>query len=92
MIVDGQLLRFRVANHRSLRDEQELSFIADGDGDARLVHPDGLDEAVLPVCAIYGANASGKTNVIDALAFGPTRDEVAIAGSMRTLPRPSSPR
>ncbi|MBK7535701.1 MAG: ATP-binding protein [Myxococcales bacterium] len=69
MIADGQLLRFRVANHRSLRDEQELSFIADGDGDARLVHPDGLDEAVLPVCAIYGANASGKTNVIDALAF-----------------------
>lgn len=67
--MDGQLLRLRVANHRSLRDEQELSFIADGDGDPRLLHPDGLTEAVLPVCAIYGANASGKTNVIDALSF-----------------------
>lgn len=28
------LLRFRVANVRSLRDEQELSFVAPGDGQA----------------------------------------------------------
>ena len=69
--MDGQLLRFRVANFRSLRDEQELSFIASSSDkdDPRLLHPDGLEEAVVPVCAMYGANASGKSNVIKALGF-----------------------
>lgn len=68
---DGQLLRFRVSNYRSLRDEQELSFMAStaGKDDPRLLHPDGLDEAVVPVCAMYGANASGKSNVLKALGF-----------------------
>ena len=32
-------------------------------------HPPGTDEGVLPVAAIYGANASGKTNVILAIRF-----------------------
>lgn len=32
-------------------------------------HPSGCDEGVLPVAAIYGANASGKTNVILAIRF-----------------------
>jgi hypothetical protein len=32
-------------------------------------HPSGVDEGALPVAAIYGANASGKTNVILALQF-----------------------
>lgn len=68
--MDGQLLQFRVANHRSLRDEQELSFIADRAlDDPRLLHPAGVDEAVLPVCTLYGANASGKSNVLDALGY-----------------------
>ncbi len=69
--MDGQLLRFRTANHLSLRDEQELSFIAsDRDlEDPRLIRAEGLQEPLLPVCAIYGANASGKTNVLDALWF-----------------------
>jgi uncharacterized protein len=69
--MEGQLLRFRVTNHRSLRDEQELSFVASASGkdDPRLLRPEGLDEAVLPVCAMYGANASGKSNVIHALGF-----------------------
>ncbi len=69
--MDGQLLRFRVANFRSLRDEQELSFIASSSDkdDPRLLHPDGLEEALVPVCAMYGANASGKSNVIKALGF-----------------------
>ncbi|MEZ4361323.1 MAG: ATP-binding protein [Kofleriaceae bacterium] len=69
--MDGQLLSFRVVNHRSLRDEQELSFIASATAkdDARLLHPAGIDEAVVPVCAMYGANASGKSNLMHALAF-----------------------
>ena len=32
-------------------------------------HPSGTEEGVLPVAAIYGANASGKTNVILAMQF-----------------------
>lgn len=67
--MDGQLLRFRVKNHRSLRDEQELSFIASGQDGTGLIHPTGLEEAVVPVAVMYGANASGKSNVIDALVF-----------------------
>jgi AAA15 family ATPase/GTPase len=64
------LLRFRVENHRSLRDEQELSLVAASLSDeARgLIELDKKD-AIVPVAAIYGANASGKSNVIHALEF-----------------------
>ncbi|GAA3435669.1 AAA family ATPase [Kutzneria kofuensis] len=53
------LRSFRVANHRSIRDEQEL-----------LLLPAYQDnEPAVPVAAVYGANASGKSNLVDALAF-----------------------
>lgn len=67
------LLRFRVANVRSLRDEQELSFVAreDAEGDlaaAREVElSDGRRLPVHTVLGVFGANASGKSNVITAL-------------------------
>ena len=65
------LLRFRFSNFRSFRTEQELSLIAGPFSDLPDVvrHPAGLKEGVLPGAAIYGANASGKTNVIQAMAF-----------------------
>ncbi len=65
------LVQFRAENHRSLRDEQVLSLVAaDGLGaDPRLIDVEGLSEALLPAVVIYGANASGKTNVLHALAF-----------------------
>src|SRR5580700_4637424 len=62
------LLKFRFSNFRSFRTEQELSLVASklpGSGDG-LFSPPGLKEQVLPVAAIYGANASGKTAVIKA--------------------------
>src|ERR1700722_3536210 len=65
------LLKFRFSNFRSFRTEQELSLVASklaGSGDG-LFSPPGLGEQVLPVAAIYGANASGKTAVIRALGF-----------------------
>jgi AAA15 family ATPase/GTPase len=65
------LLKFRFSNFRSFRTEQELSLIASklpGSGDG-LFSPPGLREQVLPVAAIYGANASGKTAVIKAFEF-----------------------
>lgn len=68
------LLRFRVANVRSLRDEQELSFVVPddahaGDGVAarKLALSDGKHLPVYPVIGVFGANASGKSNVIAAL-------------------------
>ncbi|MEV5704488.1 ATP-binding protein [Actinoallomurus sp. NPDC052274] len=67
------LLRFRVANHRSIRGEHELSLIATefNEGTARDtgLHYKGRDVPALPVLALYGANASGKSNLIKSLWF-----------------------
>jgi hypothetical protein len=98
------LLAFRVANFRSLRDEQELSMVATAGGNAaerptaqsgaraasapapapaadtapdRAPEPGqsaggrqgGRISRPVPVAAIYGANAAGKSNVLDALIF-----------------------
>ena len=64
------LIQFRVENHRSLRDEHVLSLVAASDkAGARVLRPEGLGEALVPVVAIYGANASGKSNVLGALEF-----------------------
>ncbi|MDX6296083.1 MAG: hypothetical protein QOE54_5118 [Streptosporangiaceae bacterium] len=67
------LIRFRVANHRSIRDEHELSLIATefNEGTARssgLRHK-GRDVLVLPALGIFGANASGKSNLISGFRF-----------------------
>jgi hypothetical protein len=65
------LLSFRFANFRSFQDEQELSLIA-GPGKEKaevLIPAPGVDEEGLPVAAIYGANASGKSNILRALGF-----------------------
>lgn len=65
------LLRFRASNVRSLRDEQELSFVVPSDEEsdaARTVRlSDGKTLQVYPLVGIFGANASGKSNVIAAL-------------------------
>lgn len=66
------LIQFRVENHRSIKDEKLLSLVAesaDRSDDVGLIRPAGIGEALLPAVALYGANASGKTNVLLALAF-----------------------
>jgi hypothetical protein len=65
------LLRFRFSNYRSFRDEADLSLVASSlnDSPESTFSVAGLKERVLPVAAIYGANASGKTNVIRAFQF-----------------------
>lgn len=63
------LIRFEVANFRSILDPVELSMVAvDLDRDAARSVPN-LGESLLPVAAIYGPNASGKSNVITALTW-----------------------
>ena len=65
------LLRFRFSNFRSFRNEQELSLVAGPFTDMPDVvrAPPCFREGILPGTAIYGANASGKTNVIRAASF-----------------------
>lgn len=53
------LRSFRLTNHRSFATEQELSLLPVYD----------RAQPALPVAAIYGANASGKSNLLDGLAF-----------------------
>jgi hypothetical protein len=65
------LLRFKFSNYRSFRAEQELSLVAGPlkDHGESVFEIPGLNERALPVAAIYGANASGKTTVLRALQF-----------------------
>ncbi|WP_340560328.1 AAA family ATPase [Streptomyces sp. GSL17-111] len=87
------LLSFRVANHRSIRDEQELSLVATeiNEGTARDtgVRSEGRHVSVLPTVGIYGANASGKSNVLSALRFMRTAvlDSFADWGRSPRIPR-----
>ncbi len=65
------LIEFRVENHRSIRDEQVLTMEAGRSGDKDDPRPRvvaGSSKPLLPVAALYGANASGKSNVLSALA------------------------
>ena len=65
------LLRFRFSNFRSFHGEEELSLVAGPFADLPEIvrHPNEFREGVLPAAAIYGANASGKTNAIRAFLF-----------------------
>ncbi|WP_017540962.1 AAA family ATPase [Nocardiopsis halophila] len=59
------LLSFRVANHRSLREEQQLLLVpADREDAQETDAPEAL-----PVAGLFGPNASGKSNVLGALGF-----------------------
>ncbi|GGK64344.1 hypothetical protein Sme01_25740 [Sphaerisporangium melleum] len=67
------LIRFRMANHRSVRADHELSLVATefDEGTARrtgLRHR-GRDVLAQPVIGLFGANASGKSNVLSAFRF-----------------------
>lgn len=83
------LIWFRLANHRSVRDEQVLSFeTGNVDGASARVREEG-DLRLLPSVAIYGPNASGKSNVIHGLAF--MRDAV-VYSHREFLPEGGVPR
>lgn len=65
------LVRFRVENFRSLRDMAELSLIATSlkHSGARPLEAAGIPRGLLRAAALYGANASGKSNVLKAISF-----------------------
>ena len=63
------LLRFGIANHRSIRDYQELFLSA-----SKQINRESLTtpvpilrEAAVPIVAVYGPNASGKSNLLNAM-------------------------
>lgn len=78
------LVEFKVRNFRSLRDEQTLSFVAGSDKLLAQTHciETGLKAAprLLRSGIVYGANASGKSTVIFALAT--MRNLVLMSSSM----------
>lgn len=63
------LIQFNFKNYKSFRDEAilDLSATKITEFSERIVPVGG--EKILPVAAIYGANASGKSNVYDAFAY-----------------------
>ena len=67
------LLRFAATNHGSIKERQEISFVASSlkDEAQGLIPVSGIRDvqAILPVALIYGANASGKSQFIDAMVF-----------------------
>ncbi len=73
------LIRFEASNFRSLAENAELSMVAvDRSRDEARPAP-LLGESLLTVAAIYGPNASGKSNVVAALSW--LKD--AVADSLR---------
>jgi uncharacterized protein len=66
------LLRFGVANHLSIKEPQALSLAASSlkDVEGGLISSGAAPEGrILPAAVIYGANASGKTNIVAAVSF-----------------------
>ena len=92
------LCQFSFRNYRSYRDEAELSMQATSmrEFERSLIEcPDG--QSFLPVAAVYGPNAGGKSNLLEALDY--VRSAVArpirLLSSSSDAPegdRPSIPR
>ena len=66
------LVRFKVKNFLSFRDEAEFSMAAadvESHQDHVIAHEGSADKRILKTGVIYGANASGKSNFVKALDF-----------------------
>ena len=60
------LLQFNFENFKSFRDETTLDLTATGISEYKFHIVEEANEKILPVAAIYGANASGKSNILEA--------------------------
>ncbi len=61
------LLRCEVSNHRSILDPVEFSMVAVDEDREAVRSFERLTERALTVAGIYGTNASGKSNILDAI-------------------------
>ena len=64
------LIDFSISNYRSFRDEAELSMEAVGLSNYKESLIPYHSKSLLPVAAIYGKNAGGKSNLIRAMWLG----------------------
>lgn len=64
------LIQFKCSNFRSIKDEIVFSTLATKDDTyAERLIGDSVNLMLNPVCAIYGANGAGKTNLINAMDY-----------------------
>lgn len=63
------LLQFNFQNFKSFREETTLDMTATGISELKHHIIEIGNERVLPVSAIYGANASGKSNIVEAFQY-----------------------
>ena len=63
------LLQFDFSNYRSFEGEGILDMRSSGSNELSSHIRNNLNEKVLPITAIYGANASGKSSVFEAFQF-----------------------
>ena len=68
------IIQFSVGNYRSFYDKRTISFLAKGISEHSEIVFKQEKHKVLPSLVIYGANSSGKSNVIR--AFGQMRNNV----------------
>lgn len=87
------LIEFKVSNHKSIREEQVFSLVASSD--KKSCEENVIKQGELPGmkgvrylkgAAVYGANASGKSTLVQALQFMAT-----YVGSCATGMKPDSP-
>lgn len=77
------VVEFTVKNFRSIKNEQVLSFFAENKPKHHAENISYIDNeiGILKTCAIYGPNASGKTNII--LAFEALRSLIIESGDWK---------
>lgn len=63
------LLEFKCSNHRSIKEQVIFSMIAGSDNTSEEFLKEFGNFRILRTAVIYGANGSGKSNFINALAF-----------------------
>lgn len=63
------LIRFEASNYRSIATGVELSMVAVDREREAARHAPNLGESLLTLAAVYGPNASGKSNVVGALVW-----------------------
>jgi AAA15 family ATPase/GTPase len=65
------LIEFSVQNYRSIKERATLSMIASPDdtNSSNVMRDENIDDGVLRTAVIYGPNASGKSNIVNAMQF-----------------------
>lgn len=63
------LVSFSFGNYKSFKDENKISLVAELADDNEYSTSTSFEYSVLKTTAVYGANASGKSKLFDAIAF-----------------------